>query len=68
MKVLILTPPGLDTNPSQVNSQKTLVLIFRTLKDGKLSKLRRKIRARKSGDQIMILVVANQEPYSYQLI
>ena len=32
-----LTPPGQDTNPSQVSFQQMLVLIYLPLKDGKLS-------------------------------
>ena len=32
-----MTPPGRDTNPSQVSSQQMLVLIFLPWKDGKLS-------------------------------
>mgnify|MGYP001793086993 CR=1 FL=1 len=32
-----LTPPGWETNPSQVSSQQMLVLIYVTQKDGKLS-------------------------------
>ena len=37
-----------DTNPSQVMSQQTLVLIYRPLKDGKLSWLRRERKSHKS--------------------
>ena len=37
-----MTPPGQDTNPSQVSSQQTLVLINLPWKDRKLSYLRRK--------------------------
>ena len=42
-----LTPPGWDTNPSQVSSQQMLVLIYLPRKDGKLSWLRRKRRSHK---------------------
>ena len=42
-----LTPPGWDTNTSQVSSQQTLVLIYLPRKDGKLSWLRRKRRLHK---------------------
>ena len=42
-----LTPPGWDTNPSQVSSQKTLILIYLLRKDGKLSWLRRKRKPHK---------------------
>ena len=31
------SPPGWDTNPTQVSSQQTLVLIYLLRKDGKLS-------------------------------
>ena len=34
---IYLTPPGRDTNPSQVSSQQTLVLIYLPQKDGKMS-------------------------------
>ena len=64
-----MTSPGLDTNPSQVSSQQTLVLIYLPRKDGKLTWLRRKRRSRKysnlgkagyrSGD----LVVERQRSY-----
>ena len=39
---VFLTPPGRNTNPSQVSSQQMLVLIYLPRKDGKLSQLRRK--------------------------
>ena len=42
-----LTPPGRDTNPSQVSSQQTLVLIYLPREDGKLSWLKRKRRSHK---------------------
>ena len=42
-----LTPPGRDTNPSQVSSQQTLVFIYLPRKDGKPSWLRRKRRPHK---------------------
>ena len=42
-----LITPGRDTNPTQVSSQQTLVLIYLTRKDRKLSLLRRKRRSHK---------------------
>ena len=42
-----LTPPGQDTNPSQVSSQQTLVLIYLPGKEGKLNWLRWKRRSHK---------------------
>ena len=43
-----LTPPGWDTNPSQVSSQQMLVLIYLPWKDGKLNWLRRERKSHKS--------------------
>ena len=43
-----LTPPGWDTNPSQVSSQQMMVLIYLPWKDGKLSWLRRERKSHKS--------------------
>ena len=62
---------GWDTNPSQVSSLQTLVLIYLPLKDGKLSWLRRNRRFHKYsnlgrvGDRTGDLVVERQR--SYQL-
>ena len=66
-----MTPPGWDTNPLQVSSQQTLVLIYLPRKDGKLSWLRRKRKLQKysnldkAGDRTGDLVVGWQR--SYQL-
>ena len=66
-----LTPPGQDTNPSQVSSQQMLVLIYLPRKDGKLSWLRRKRRSHKYSNlgrariELGDLVVGRQR--SYQL-
>ena len=66
-----LTPPVRDTNPSQVSSQQTLVLIYLPRKDGKQSWLRRKRRLYKYSnlgrveDRTGDLVVRKQR--SYQL-
>ena len=66
-----MTLPGWDTNPSQVSSQQSLVLIYLPRKDGKLSWLRRKRRSHKysnlgkAGDQTGNYVVWRER--SYQL-
>ena len=66
-----MTPPGRDTNPSQVSSQQTLVLNYLPWKDGQLSWLRRKRRSHKysnlgrAEDRTGDLVV--EKPRSYQL-
>ena len=44
------TPPGWDTNPLQVSSQQTLVLIYLPRKDGRLSWLRQKRRSHKDSN------------------
>ena len=36
-RIRVFDSPGRDTNPSQVSSQQTLVLIYQPHKDGKLS-------------------------------
>ena len=41
-RIRVFDFPGRDTNPSQVSSQQTLVLIYLPPKDGKLSYLRQK--------------------------
>ena len=67
----VFDSPGWDTNPLQVSSQQTLVLIYLPRKDGKLSWLRRKRRSHKfsnlgkAGDRTGDLVVGKQR--SYQL-
>ena len=69
-----MTPPGLDTNPSQVSFQKTLVLIFLPRKDGKLSSLLRKRKSHqylkfgRAGDRTGDLVFGKEKCYQLHLL
>ena len=57
-----MTPPGWDTNPSQVSSQQTLVLIYLPRRDGKPSWLRRERKWHKSVQTLAEGRGSNWEP------
>ena len=64
-RVTVFTSLGRDTNPLQISSQQTLVLIYLLWKDRKLKMSHKYLNIGRAGDQTWDLVVRRQR--SYQL-